>query len=232
MGENGLLLGVLGVLMFGLWTIAYIVIILKAHKDRSYGIPMLDGCLNVSWEAIYSFNLVAPLAASLNWGNRFWFMFDCINVLQVFLYGREMQSNEWVRKHFYAIAALTLIASAFGLYTFLIYFNDLYGVASSLLMDLLMYGLFIGAVFNRRDLRGLSYPGAWLMLAGNVAGFAFIYVWWPQQFVDGHLIGYPHVLEPRSYAHLNFLYVTVTAMNGLYIYLLRQRRLALAAEAR
>ena len=55
-------LTIVGVLMFGLWTLAYIFIIRKAYKDKTYGIPIVDGCLNVSWEFVFSFNLALPIS--------------------------------------------------------------------------------------------------------------------------------------------------------------------------
>jgi hypothetical protein len=148
---------------------------------------------------------------------------------QVFLYGRGIQRNPWIRKHFYPIVVATLVTCALGVWGFLHYFGDVYGVSSSLLMDVLMAALFIGMFFNRPDLRGLSYLGAWLMMLGNVCGFLFIYFWFPMQFADGHLIGYPSVAEPRTFHFLTLLYVATTALNALYVYFLRRRRRELRA---
>ncbi len=220
---------VLGVLMFGLWTLAYIAIITKAHRDKTYGIPIVDGCLNVSWEFIFSFNLAGHLVTGLEWGNRFWLLFDAIQVAQVFLWGRGVQTNPWVKKHFYRIVLATLVTCAIGEYQFMIYFQDVYGVVSSLLMDVLMATLFIAMFFNRPDLRGLSYPGAWLMMLGNLAGFAFIYVWFPTQYADGHMIANPSVPEPTSFHFLTTLYVATTVLNVIYVYLMWNRRRELRA---
>lgn len=225
---------VLGILMFGAWTLCYIAIIVRAFKDKSYGIPLVDGCLNVTWEAIYSFNLAGSISKSLNWGNRLWFIFDAINVLQVFLYGRDVQSDPWVKKHFYKIATGTFAVSAIGIYEFIYYFNDVYGVASSMIMDILMSSLFINMYLKRPDLRGISYLGAWLRMIGNAAGFLFCYFWWPAQFENGSLsatFGSQTVLvqEPRSYFFLNFLYVTIPILDTLFIYLVAKRRQELRA---
>lgn len=223
-----------GFLMFAVWTAAYITIIGKAYKDKAYGIPLIDSCLNVNWEFFYSFNLPFPLPPfifPLAWGNRLWLIFDAINVTQLFLYGRELQTIPWVKKHFYWITAATLLLCGVGLYNFLIYFNDPYGVSSSVIMDILMSVLFISMLLKRRDLRGLSYSGAWLRMAGNAIGFYFLYFWWPAQFKDGRLIYPPHVPEPPSYTFLIFLYMLIPAVDCLYIYLFWKRRRELAAPA-
>lgn len=163
-------LTIVGVLMFGLWTFGYIVIIRKAYKDKTYGIPIVDGCLNVSWEFVFSFNLAGKLATGLEWGNRFWLLFDALSVLTYFLYGQKEQTIPWIKKHYFAILVATLVFCAIGQYQFMLYFQDDYGVVSSLLMDVLMAALFIGLFFKRPDMRGLSYAGAWLMMLGNIFG--------------------------------------------------------------
>ncbi len=220
---------VLGVLMFGTWTAAYIAIIYRAWKDRSYGIPIIDGALNVSWEAIFTFNLAGALWPSLNWGNGFWLIFDAINVAQYFIHGKAVQTNQWLKKYWYPILTATVITAGIGIWLFMIYFNDVYGVASSMIMDILMSTLFIGLLFKRPDLRGLSYAGAWLRMLGNALGFAFCFFWWPEQFVDGELCATVlretvMIQEPKNFIFLNFLYIVIPVLDCLYIYLFWKRR--------
>ena len=101
-------LRVIGAVMFGAWTIAYGQIVLTCFRDKTYGLPLASICLNIAWEFIFSFNLVAPGEPALVWGNRLWFIVDCVIVLQVFLYGRPAQTNPWVRRHFYPITVASL----------------------------------------------------------------------------------------------------------------------------
>ena len=90
-------LKIIGVVMFGAWTLAYAQILTTCFRQKTYGLPLVCIFLNISWEFIFSFNLVAPGEDSLVWGNRLWFFADCVIVTQVFLYGRQSQSNPWVR---------------------------------------------------------------------------------------------------------------------------------------
>jgi hypothetical protein len=225
-------LRVIGAVMFGAWTIAYGQIVLTCFRDKTYGLPLASICLNIAWEFIFSFNLVAPGEPALVWGNRLWFIVDCVIVLQVFLYGRPAQTNPWVRRHFYPITVASLAGSFVGLYCFTTYVNDIYGLATSFLMNFAMSILFIPMLFARPDLRGLPYGAAWAKMIGTAAGAAFCYIWWPMQFdASGTLIRPPYIQRPPDSALLYFLYATIPAIDALYIYLNHQRRKALASGA-
>ncbi len=216
---------VVGVIMYGAWTAAYLAIIAIGFQDRTYGVPLVCVCLNVVWEFIFTFEVTdARLHWFLIWGNGLWFFFDVVIVTQLFLYGKNAQVTPWARDWFYAIAGGTLLAAMVGLYTSTIYFRDVKGVASSMTMNLAMSALFIPVLFARPHLRGLSYAAAWLKLIGTAAGSVFLYYWWPAQFKEGRMITHPEIPEPPGYGYMLFLYVTIFALDCLYVYLLGQQR--------
>lgn len=217
----------IGVVMFGAWTLAYAQILYRGFRDKTYGLPLACIFLNISWEFLYAFNIVAPLDPAIAWGNRLWFAADIIIVTQVFLYGRQAQTHPWVRKHFYEICIAGLLASGFGMYFFAIYFNDVYGVATSFLINLLLSLLFIPFLFSRPDLRGLPHAAAWWKMIGSVSGALFCYIWWPQKFADGHLKAFPNITEPPNSELLYFLYGSIAVVDLLYVYLYMQQRKAL-----
>ncbi len=76
---------VLAAIMFGAWTIAYAQIVLACFREKTYGLPLVSIFQNFSWELIFGFQLLAPGVVALVWGNRLWFLVDCVIVLQVFL---------------------------------------------------------------------------------------------------------------------------------------------------
>jgi hypothetical protein len=229
---------VIGFIMFGGWTVCYALIIIRCFKQKAYGIPVISSCLNVVWEFIFSFNLAGALSQAIRWGNRFWLIPDSINVIQTYMYGKDMQTHPWVRKHFRTIVTLTLISCFIGEYLFLIYFNDIYGVLLSLLLDILLAALFCELALERSDLRGLSLPAAWWKMIGDVAGITFLYLWWPSQFIHGELRTMLDertqvvIPEPPSWGFMYFLYVGIVALNGVYIYLLTKRTREIREEAR
>jgi hypothetical protein len=223
---------VVGAVMFGAWTLAYAQIVLTCYRQKTYGLPLASIFLNIAWEFIFSFNLVAPGVVALVWGNRLWFLVDCVIVVQVFRYGRKEQSHPFVRQHFYAICVASILASVAGLYAFATYINDVYGLALSFLMNFAMSILFIAMLFARPDLRGLPYGAAWWKMVGTLAGAVFCYIWWPMQFdAAGTLVRPPYVQQPPNSYLLYFLYLTIPIVDLLYIYLHRQRQKALAASA-
>jgi hypothetical protein len=219
---------VIGVVMFGAWTVAYYQILTTCFRQKTYGLPMACVFLDISWEFLFAFQIVAPLQHGLAWGNRLWFFADCVIVAQVFMYGRESQRHPWVRRHFHTIAALSLAASFVGLYLFQVYFRDVYGVASSFLINLLLSVLFIQLLLSRPDLKGLPYGAAWSKMIGSVAGAAFCYLWWPMQFDGaGVLVRPPHIQQPPTFYLLYFLYASIFVLDLTYIHLYRQQRAAL-----
>jgi len=216
---------VAGAVMFGAWTVAYGQIVLTGFRDKTYGLPLPSIFLNIAWEFIFSFNLVADGEPALVWGNRLWFAVDCVIVLQVFLYGPQAQLNPWIRKHFYAISLASLVGSVAGLYCFTTYIGDVYGLATSFLMNFAMSILFISLLFARPDLKGLPYGAAWAKMIGTLAGAVFCYIWWPLQFdPSGTLVRPPFIQQPPNSYLLYFLYATIPVIDGLYIYLNHQRR--------
>ncbi len=227
----------IGFVMFGAWTACYAVIIVRCFKQKTYGIPVVCSGMNICWEFIFSFNLAGALSWAIRWGNRFWLIPDTINVVQTYMYGPEMQPNLWVRKNFRTIVTLTLIACLIGDYLFLIYFNDVYGVLLSLLLDFVMSALFINMALQRSDLRGLSLSAAWLKMIGDMGTVGFLYFWWPAQFINGVLETKIHetipvrIPVPPDWGFMYFLYVGIVALNGVFIYLIWKRKKELQAEA-
>ncbi len=89
-------------------------------------------------------------------------------------------------------------------------------------------------IYFRPDLKGLSYPAAWLKMIGTASG-ALLCVWWyPAQFSDGLRIPSleigQEIPEPPVYGYLYTIYILIFLIDWLYIYLLRNARLKLAAE--
>jgi hypothetical protein len=225
---------VLAAVMFGAWTVAYAQIVYVSFREKTYGLPLVSILQNFSWEVIFSFQLVAPGVLALVWGNRLWFVVDCVIVLQVFLYGKQSQKHPWVRDNFYVIAGAALAFTAIGVYAFAAYFEDVYGLALSFLINLLMSVLFIAMLFERPDLKGLPYAAAWAKLIGTAAGAIFCYIWWPMQFDQtGTLVRPPYSHKPPNFYLPYFLYVTIPIVDAVYIYLHRkQQKINAAAQMR
>ena len=223
---------VIAALMFGGWTAAYLQIVKQCHRDKTYGLPLVIIFFDVTWEFIFSFQLVAPGIPVLVWGNRLWFVGDLIIVAQVFRYGRNVQTHPWVKQHFYAVCVAGMLLAGLALYFFSRYTGDVYGLASSFMINFAMSILFINLLFSRPDLRGLPAGVGWSKMIGTASGALFCYLWWPTQFdANGVLIREPFVMKPDDFGFLYFMFLTIPVIDGLYIYLHHQQRKALAGSS-
>ncbi len=222
----------LGLLMFGGWTAVYVETIRKSFRDKAYGIPVPNTCLNFSWELIFSFNLAGGLPKfffPLQVGHLLWLLPNAFNVYQTLKFGPGIQKHEWVRRHFYELFVATFVVSFMLIYTYHSYAHDVYGVASSWIINVLMSWLFIRMYLDRRtdvvadgSIRGMSLRAAWFKLVGNAAGALFCYFWWPAQFASGTLVhNGVTVPEPQSWTFLYLLYIVNIALDIALIERLR-----------
>ena len=136
------------------WILTYVFIISKGYKDKTYGMPLLALCANISWEFIFSFLL--PHSPPQLYVNYLWFVLDVIIVFQFFKYHKNEFPN---------LSSLTLcivfgisVASAFGIIlSGGIFLGDVDGVYTAFGQNLLMSVLFVVMFFKRGNtLRGQS----------------------------------------------------------------------------
>ncbi len=233
-GAPSWLMITLGLLMFGGWTATYIAIIVKSFRDKAYGIPFPNICLNFSWELIFSLNLAGGLPRfffPLQIGHALWLIPDAFILYQTFRYGRGMQKHTWVAKRFIKLFLATFALSFLMIYTYHAYARDVYGVASSWVINVFMSALFIQMFLDRYDnvapdgtIRGISLKACWFKLIGNTAGAIFCFFWWPAQFINGQLMhGGVTVLEPPSFLFLYVLYVANFLLDVGLIFLVQKR---------
>ena len=193
-----------------LWTIAYLLIIRRGFLDRTYGMPLVALCANLSWEFIFSF--VHPHDLPQRAVNVVWFSFDLVILLQLLLYGPR-EFADLPRRAFYAVLALALAAS-FGVVLAVTYeFDDFDGVYSAFGQNLMMSVLFIAMLRSRGSLRGQSVGIALSKMGGTaLAAFAF----------------YFHNPDYAGSVLLPLLYVTTLVFDGIYagavIVLRRQKK--------
>ena len=67
----------------GCWTIAYLLIIYRGFRDKTYGMPMFALAFNISWEFIFAF-LIGSGSQLQKVVNTVWFVFDLFDHLHLF----------------------------------------------------------------------------------------------------------------------------------------------------
>jgi hypothetical protein len=182
-----------------LWTLTYLLIIRQGFLHRTYGMPLVALCANISWEFIFAF--VYPHDLPQRAVNVVWLSFDVVILVQLLLYGpREFAALP--RRLFYAAFALAL-ATAFGaVLTVTLQFDDSDGAYSAFGQNLMMSILFVTMLYSRGSMRGQSVWIAVLKMGGTaLASFSF-YLFNPDY--DGSIL-------------LPFLYVAILIFDGIYV---------------
>ena len=185
------------------WILAYLIIISKGFKDRSYGMPLIALCANISWEFIFSF--VLPSSPPQLFINYLWFGLDVIIVFQFFKYHKNEFSALSSGKIYAAFGMLTITAFSVIL-SGAVFLGDLKGVYAAFGQNLLMSVLFIAMFFKRGNtLRGQSiFIAAFKLLGTGLTSIHF------------------YLFEPVSQSSivLPFLFISIFFFDLLYAILI------------
>src|SRR5919205_4690336 len=185
-----------------LWTLTYLLIIREGFLDRTYGMPLVALCANLSWEFIFSF--VYPHDLPQRAVNVAWLSFDLVILLQLLGQGpREFAALPG--RLFYAMFALALATSFCAVLAVTLEFDDFDGVYSAFSQNLMMSILFIAMLYSRRSLRGQSVWIALLKMAGTALASLAFYFYNPDY--GGSIL-------------LPFLYVAILVYDGIYVALI------------
>jgi hypothetical protein len=182
-----------------LWTLTYLLIIRQGLLHRTYGMPLVALCANISWEFIFAF--VYPHDLPQRAVNVVWLSSDVVILVQLLLYGpREFATLP--RRLFYAAFALALTTAFGAVLTVTLQFDDSDGAYSAFGQNLMMSILFVAMLYSRGSMRGQSVWIAVLKMGGTaLASFSF-YLFNPDY--DGSIL-------------LPFLYVAILIFDGIYV---------------
>ncbi len=186
-----------------LWTLTYLLLILRGFQDKTYGMPLFALCLNVSWEFIFSF-LYPPegIQIVVNW---IWFLFDLVIVWQALRFGPAVFRNPKLGGTFYPVFLVILLVSFFGVLTMSAEFSDWLGKYAAFTQNLVMSILFISMLLSRDQVAGQSIYIAIFKLIGTLLASIWFYLTNPN--------------EP----YLNYLYVTIVLFDATYAVLLYRK---------
>ncbi|WP_018249578.1 transmembrane-type terpene cyclase [Orenia marismortui] len=156
------------------WSLTYILIIFKGFQDKTYGMPMLALCANLSWEFIFSF--IWPLELPRLYITIIWFSLDLIILLQFLLFGQADFRNKFYRKLFYPIFFLLLLIIFFTILFISYEFDDYIGKYAAFGQNLLMSILFITMLIRRNSTSGQSIYIAIFKLIGTLFASIIFYL--------------------------------------------------------
>ncbi|GAA2102606.1 hypothetical protein [Actinomadura alba] len=204
-----------------MWTLAYILIILRSRRDRVYGMPLVALCANLTWEFYYTLVELPPhddptkLAAQFV-VNFVWLVFDLVILVQVLRYGPRQFT--WISPAlFYGLFALTLAITGPTIVLLNKEFDDIYGVRASFVQNLAMSALFLVMLNARRSVAGQSVGIAVSKMIGTALAALGVYLYPPAPVYDDSVL-------------LPFLYIAILAVDLVYTFMLVRLRRAPAAR--
>lgn len=155
------------------WTITYILIILKGFEDKTFGMPLIALCANISWEFIFGF--IYPHGKTQRIINIIWFLFDVIIVGQFLMFGQAHLNLPSLLFYLYFLIVLGI---SFWIIKFITHkLNDFKGIYSSLGQNLLMSILFVMMLINRDSIVGQSIYIALFKMLGTLIPSIAIALW-------------------------------------------------------
>ena len=176
-----------------LWAVAYVVLICRQHRDRSFLLPLIVLAANFSWEVLHAATLLArssPLAPTdlLAFAiDLVWIGLDVVLIWQTLLYGTGQSPSVAVR---YTIPRFGLLVAvcAGGHAVVDAISGDWTGYYSGFIADLFMFAMVGRLIAGRRNNHCVSVWFLALSFAADmIIGLAFGmwegFVWFPAAFL-------------------------------------------------
>lgn len=145
---------VFGVVSCVFWLVAYVFIIVRGFKDKTFAMPITGLCANISWEFIYGF-----IYERYDYANTFsigWFLLDIPIAWQCYTYGAKDFKNEFIRKNFRLIFFFTLVTAFTIVLTCFYEFKDFYGSYTGHSINLMFSILYVAMLLRRDSIDGQS----------------------------------------------------------------------------
>lgn len=165
----------IGIVAFGglLWIVTYILAIRIGFRQKTYAIPFLAVCLNITWELAHTVIFLPEGTIDLI-THAGWLAIDAVILWQVLRFGRKYETAGIMKEHFrttvLAIVAVVFVAqvSFQHLWNANAIFPDQDGAITAFLINLIMSILFVELVHRRPNLEGLSLGVAWTKMLGSL----------------------------------------------------------------
>jgi hypothetical protein len=188
------------------WIGAYLLVIRKGFKDRTFGMPIVALCANISCEAIFSF--VYPAEGLLRLSNYAWLAIDLAILTQILRFA-PVEFPDRKRFAVWAQVALGIVIAGWCQIAFIEEFGDYGGAYTIYGVNLVMSAAFVAMVQQRRSSRGQSMTIAIAKMTGTALFSLTLFLFSRDDFARGGL--------------LTFLYVACFVLDLMYCIILRRR---------
>ncbi|KAI8915370.1 hypothetical protein DFJ77DRAFT_365616 [Powellomyces hirtus] len=143
--------------MGAMWVTCYVAMAFKNYKDKSYGMPMLCLCLNLSWEFIMT--VIHPVIIPDVWyASVLWVLFDLILLYQTYIYApNEFRDQPFLQKRTTFMIVAGIAAGLPGIIFFLDYAHDVrLGLLAGLVLNTALAISYVAMLISRKSSRGQS----------------------------------------------------------------------------
>ena len=151
------------------WVLIYILMIRRGLLDRSYGMPVVALCLNISWEFIFTF--LTSIAPAIRIFNGLFFIFDLGVLYTCYRFGREDFDWPLLKAWFRPILAFCLTLSFASTYFFVRAFDDTYGGLAAAVIMPVYSAMLIAMLLRRNSVKGQSLYIGLAILIGDSSGY-------------------------------------------------------------
>lgn len=191
------------------WVLIYILMIRRGLLDKSFGMPIIALCMNISWE--FNFTFFTQIDMTYRAYNGFFFLFDLGVLYTCFRFGKDDFNWPILKNHFRPILVFCLALSFTLLFLFVRAFDDNYGGLFASINTPVYSALMIAMLIRRDSVKGQNLYIGLLMLIGDSAayiptlnaqlqGWASTPVLWIHTFMITTLL--LHVLYILLYCHV------------------------------
>lgn len=191
------------------WTVAYVLILRRAFRDKSFGIPIAALCANVSWETLASTVLGFPTGPRI--GNMIWLGLDLVILYTCLRFGPDDFTHPDVKKWFRPMVLIGVAVMLWAESTFVFAFGDPFGIHASWVNTFVVSAQLPAMFWRRNSLKGQSFYIGLSILLGDISGYFMIH------FASEQLPGQIHMNL------MNALFAGILATNVLYVTLLYRR---------
>lgn len=158
---------------FVFWLAAYVLIIRRGLKDRTFGMPITALCGNIAWEVLFS-HVFKPDYRLVEYGNTAWVLLDLGILYTAWKYAPADFKNplaaRWVRPMIPLGIGLAMLVWVPFVNTYKDTQGYFLGWADAFAMSL----LFIALLLRRDSVQGQSVWIALAMFLGNVSAFFWV----------------------------------------------------------
>ncbi len=211
------------------WLIAYIGILHRGFRDKTFGMPIAALATNISWEASYGF-LIDPLSNQVHLASIGWFVGSVLIFCQTLAYGAREFENPFIHNNF-KLVPFCAVAIAFPLvYLSFDEFKDEEGAYTGFGANVLMSILFVVMLLRRDSPRGQSMYIAIAKFLGTFFAWlatAFIVTTSATTHVADNVASF--VIDSVTHTHypltplINYMYLVIFLSDILYIAMLYRR---------